>query len=182
MKFKGLGNWSRRIKLLAGASAIMAALVVAPVVYGGGRWSGMDPELRVNGEKVNVWVEWPTDMTCEVGNIKVQVLAPLLANVQLVSESSGSFTCPDGTTRRLETHTTIEKALVKAINVSATVESLDLSAQASLSLDGGLSLDTSLNAEVSEFPVNVRVYKNDTPVRDCTGMSNLPVECPPFTN
>ncbi len=37
MKVKGIGNWSRRIKWLAGASAMVLALAVVPVVYGGGR-------------------------------------------------------------------------------------------------------------------------------------------------
>ncbi len=142
----------------------------------------MDPEVRVNGQKVNVWVEWPTEMTCAVEDIKVQVLVPLLANVQLVSESSEVFPCPDGTTRRLQTHTTILRGLVKTINVSATVESLDASAQLGLSLDGGLSLSTSLDAEVNEFPVNMRVYKNYSIIRECTGLSNLAVECLPFSN
>lgn len=182
MKVKGLGNWSRRIKWLAGASAMVLALAVVPVVYGGGRWSGMDPELRVNGQKVNVWVEWPTDMTCAVEDIKVLVLVPLLVDVQLVSESSELITCPDGTTKSLQTHTTIQRALVKAVNVSATVESLDASAQLGLSLDDDLSLSTSLDAEVNEFPVNMRVYKNDSLTRECTGLSNLAVECLPFSN
>ena len=41
----------RNVKLVAAASAVLAFMVAAPVVYGGLRWTGFDPELQVGGHK-----------------------------------------------------------------------------------------------------------------------------------
>ena len=46
----------RNLKLAAAASAVLMFLIAAPVVYGGLRWTGFDPELEVGGHKVNVTV------------------------------------------------------------------------------------------------------------------------------
>ena len=86
-------------KWISGFVAVLILMLAVPVVSGhGGRWSGMDPEIRFNGQTLNVVVEWPEHHTCEIdGEIDIKVEVDKKAHVIFIGESSGTFECEGGT-------------------------------------------------------------------------------------
>ena len=65
---------------------------VAPVVYGGLSWTGIDPVLYVNGTKFNVRAELPSEFVCNMtGPIAIVITVPGDALVEFISESSHDF-------------------------------------------------------------------------------------------
>jgi hypothetical protein len=80
------------LKWVVCGSTLLAMLAVVPIVQGGGRWRGIDPELKYGGHTINVWVEWPEEYTCAIdGAIAMDIKAP---GATLVGESTGTFAAP----------------------------------------------------------------------------------------
>lgn len=120
----------------------------------GGRWSGIDPEIRVNGQQVNVRVEWPTRYNCTVEETKVRFLVPKDSDHALIAESNDLLQCNDGGFTRLETESRIdEKFDHNMVSVRAKVKASE------------------------SFPVRVFVYLNGELAAKCGGYSNGEIRC-----
>ena len=50
-------KWRRSLKWMAGASMLLVLMLVTTVAYGGGRFSGIDPIVYVDGDRINIWAE-----------------------------------------------------------------------------------------------------------------------------
>ena len=142
----------KNIKLIAGVSTMLAVLAVAPVVYGGISWSGIDPVLKVNRHTFNVWVEWPEGMECSInGPISVTVHNK---NAIFISESTEQFDC-GGTSHTVVTETIVKKKggphnfVIPHVRVPAS----------------------------ESFPVQTKVFKNGVFVALCAGQSNENINC-----
>lgn len=69
---------------------LVVMLAAVGVVYGGGRWSGIDPIVDVNGHRINVEIDVPPDQWCNIdGDILVTINVPDLDNATFISESVG---------------------------------------------------------------------------------------------
>lgn len=85
-------KWMKNIKLIIAVSTMLAMFAIAPVVYGGISWTGIDPILYVNGTKFNVRAELPTEFICSLsGSIAITITVPGDASVDFISESSSDF-------------------------------------------------------------------------------------------
>jgi hypothetical protein len=185
------------LKLMAAFSAIFVMMLAVPIAHGG-RWSGTDPIVDVNGQRINVYIEWPTEHNCDVGDINITILLPLLGDSNFVGESSDRFRCPEGGRNTVRTYTQLQQGMVEMVNVIGLLESSDsqLSQNLDLSKDGGLlggsllggTVDglvgltsSTLEGDLEAFPVRMYVYRNGELVSKCSGMSNLPIECLPTT-
>jgi len=142
----------KHLKWAIAVLTLLVLLAVPPVVHGGPRWRGVDPILTVGGHQVNVWVEWPEPYTCLIDKtITFKISAP---EGVLVSESSGSFGCDDGTTNDITTRTRVSQKGV----------------------EGTLSVSTKLRAP-ADFPVRVLVYVDGKLQRTCEGSANRVFTC-----
>ena len=73
-------------------STMLAMFAIAPVVYGGITWSGIDPIFTVDGHRFNVRIEFPIEYSCDVdGPIDVKVAVPAGAHGKFIMESAGVF-------------------------------------------------------------------------------------------
>ncbi len=147
--------WMKNLKLMAALSVIVVVFASASVAYGGLRWAGFDPELMVNGDQVNIYVEWPASYTCDVDDVHVVVSVPRGTDVTLVGESFSNFDC-NGEAFFVESDTQIVTHGKKnAIKVMATVESDE------------------------RFPVRLQVFENGQLQQLCEGRNNK-VACKPL--
>ena len=145
----------RNVKLVAAASAVLAFMVAAPVVYGGLRWTGFDPELQVGGHKVNITIFAPTGRWCDVeGPVDVRVWVPKGTDARLVSESEGD----DGGCT-VVTSTTIGERGRHGVIVGVKAETDD---------------------PMQRFPMKVEIEVDDELVEDsCRGSVNKWIKCDP---
>ena len=150
-------RWTRKIRWIVALSTMLVLLASTTVVYGGLRWTGIDPELDINGHKVNVSVFWPQEYTCDVFRyVKFRVQVPR-GSVVSFDESTGTFDCDNGFTNTIETETYIVyKGKRNAVKVTGYV--------------GGLS----------NFPIKV-VVESDDEKRVCRGHTNRPIKCRPLS-
>ena len=82
----------KNLKLIIAVSTMLALFAVAPVVYGGITWTGIDPIFYVNGTKFNVRAELPSEFICSLsGPIEIGVTVPADSHVKFISESSHIF-------------------------------------------------------------------------------------------
>ena len=164
-------KWTKSLKWTAGALMFLVMLMAVPIVQGGGRFSGIDPEVLVNRDKINVYIEWPEHLTCNIhGLIDVNFLYPEDAKVQLTFESHKKFQCDTAPNGFVVAHT---KTNLKV-------------------WDEDDSFQVSAKVNTSEIiPVNVLVYHNSpgldengkpigTPVQVCEGFSDELVFCDPY--
>ncbi len=147
----------RKLKWILPLPIMLLVLSLAvPVTYAGILWRGIDPELRVDGRKVNIWIEWPEPYTCTIDNpIEVEVKIPKGASYSFIGESADVL---DGCDRTMHTRTrvdTYERGSYK-LHVKATVNSEEI------------------------FPVRVKVYLENELVALYTGESNSPVTGKPI--
>ena len=85
-------KWMKNIKLIIAVSTMLVMFAVAPVVYGGITWSGIDPIFYVDGHKFNVRAEWPSAYNCSISDdIKIVVKVPAGSKVKFISESLHVF-------------------------------------------------------------------------------------------
>ena len=105
------------LKIWAIVLAFAVFFAAGSVVYGGLRWTGIDPVLIVDGKQVNIVVYVPT-VNCDDGDltgpIKVEVKVPRRVSVELIRESEGCGT---------ETVTTTMHHRKDTINVAVNVKS-----------------------------------------------------------
>ena len=148
-----MNRWTRKIRWIVALSMMIVLLASTTVVYGGLRWTGIDPELDINGEKVNVTVFWPKEYTCEVFRyVKFKVQVPA-GSVVSFDESTGTFDCDNGFTNTIETEThVVKRGRRNVVKVTGYV--------------GGLS----------NFPIKV-VVQSDDERRVCRGTTNRPIKC-----
>ncbi|MCH8109221.1 MAG: hypothetical protein IIB15_03750 [Chloroflexi bacterium] len=142
-------KWKRGLKWMTGASMLLVLMLVTTVAYGGGRFSGIDPIVYVDGDRINVWVEWPEEYTCELdGLIDFEIKHSKKSEVQFVSESIDDFTCGDGSFITIETQTDLradKKLKTDEIRVKARARATGV------------------------FPLRVVIYQNDVLVGSCEG-------------
>ena len=148
-----MNRWTRKIRWIVALSMMVVLLASTTVVYGGLRWTGIDPELDINGHKVNVSVFWPQEYTCDVFRyVKFKVQVPAGAVVSF-DESEGTFKCDNGFTNTIETEThVVKRGKRNVVKVTGYV--------------GGLS----------RFPIKV-VVQSDDERRVCRGTTNRPIRC-----
>jgi hypothetical protein len=76
------------VKILAIASVLLILLVAVPVAYGGLRWSGLDPQVVIDGREYSVTVAVPPNQWCKVGSpYQVTFHVPEGAEYELLSET-----------------------------------------------------------------------------------------------
>ena len=145
-------KWMKNLKLMAAVSALIALFAVAPVVYGGVTWSGIDPIFEANGHTFNVFVEWPSGSECSItGPIFVEVHNK---DASFIGESSKPFACDDSTVT-VETDTLFRRI-------------------------GGPHnfVVTQMRVPASEsFPVRLKVYRDGVLEGVCEGQSQESVNC-----
>lgn len=147
-----MNRWTRKIRWIVGVSTMLVLVASTTVVYGGLRWTGIDPELDINGNKVNVAVFWPDEYTCSLDEqVYFRVQVPRGAEVSF-EESDGTFDCDDGST----TVETMTKIVYKGKR--------DI-----LRVTGYVGAD-------ERFPVRI-VVKSDDARRVCKGFSNSRIQC-----
>ncbi len=160
----------QRLRSLKWVSATMLSLllllVAVPVAYGGGRWRGIDPELKVNGHRVNIVIAVPPGTWCELDKaIEVSVLMPDLDQAFFVAESTGEIvpgrsfqSNPDHTKCGAYTVTTLDEHAGNpdAVYVSAYIGS-----------------------DSRRIPVDITVAVDGVEKIVCSGKSNATVQCAP---
>ncbi len=151
-----MNRWTRKIRWIVALSTMLVLLASTTVVYGGLRWTGIDPELDINGKKVNVTAFWPEEHTCDVDEkIYFSIQVPRGSEVSF-EESKGRFKCDEGATT-IKTHTKIVyKGRRNEVKVTGYVGA-----------DG-------------RFPVRILVQGEDER-RICKGHTNSRVRCRPLS-
>ncbi len=146
----------KNLKWMVIPSALMLLLLSMGVVNAGGRWSGIDPVLIIDGETVNIWIEWEEKNTCLVDSVDVFVEVPEGMSVELISESAETFACDRDFAYNISTLTTLSSTTGRPVIVS-----------------------TQVNAPES-FRVATRVYVNSVEQEYCRGKSNVLYSCSPI--
>ncbi len=152
-------KWTK-IKWVVALSMLGALFATTSVAYGGLRWSGIDPQLEVNGHDVAATVIIPTAEACQIegDTIELAMLIPSGADWDgTVMESSEDFDC-DGEERTITTKTRARFARVDDMYVAAMVPA-----------DDG-----------DRFRVRLMVEVDGHTVRRCHGYSDSLVECRGF--
>ena len=138
-----------KLKWMTGASMILVLMLVTTVAYGGGRFSGIDPIVYVDGDRINIWAEWPEEYTCELdGLIDFEIKHSKKSEVEFVSESIDDFDCGDGSSTTIWTQSELKadkKLKTDEIRVKAKAKATGV------------------------FPLRVVVYQNDVLVGSCEG-------------
>lgn len=150
-------KWIRKLKWVAGVCSLVAVFAAVPAVYGGLRWTGIDPEVDVDEDTLNVRVEWPEEYSCSISNpVLIVVTVPNKAEYSPVRESSGSFDCgPEES--EISTHTlVVEQGKADIVHVSAWLRASE------------------------RFPVRVLVYEDGEREQVCKGASNRFIACRPL--
>lgn len=154
----------RNVKWVTAAAAVLVFMAAMPLsTEAGRRWSGMDPEMIVNDEKINIIVKWETGHECEIdGPIKVVVQVPRGAEVEFKGESAERFDC-DGDGKAdtvLSTKTKIEEGRTPRLIVKTKFESR-----------------SAKSGRGEPFRTGVEIYQNDRLVNDCARPVNVLIEC-----
>ena len=125
---------TRRWLIRAIVPVLALAALLPSMVSAWMSWSGIDPVLKLStGEKVSIYLEWPTEMTCSIDDddkIDVEVTLPRNVKAKVLFESSDDFGCV-----RLKTDTDVEQGEWRADK---------------------LKVETRIKAK-KNFPVNVHV-------------------------
>jgi hypothetical protein len=116
---------------MVAAAGMLATMALLPGVASAWiTWSGMDPIIDLGDRgTMSIFVEWPTEMTCDVGStIDIKVALPKDVKGKVVAESNGSFPCADGSTVKINTVTEVvsrgedDKAKITARAKDATAK------------------------------------------------------------
>ena len=160
---------------------MLVLVISAGVVHGGGRWSGIDPEVLVDGEKINVYIEWPQGQSCNIdGDIDVDFWYPKGADAQLVfeSESYDEFPCLGSGNSSL-----IEDGFITVLTKTNLKEGTESDPN-----QGGIMVSAKVNT-AETMPVTIKVYRNTElvdgkpvgdPIQVCNGFSDDFVFCEPL--
>jgi hypothetical protein len=128
---------SKNFKWMAIVPALLIMLLSVSVAYGGLRWSGIDPEVTLDGQTLNVTAQWHSDDLCSVGSdVLINIYYPAGVNVGKVAESSAECDI-DGVIVTLQTFTALYPGDVKKVTVTGLVTSGEsMPARLLLDLDG----------------------------------------------
>ena len=88
--------FSNNAKWLVGVSAVLVLMAAIPLTSEahGRRWSGADPAFTVNGQDVNIFVEWENGHACDIrGPVHVKVVMPRGSDYVFLGESEDAFDC-----------------------------------------------------------------------------------------
>ena len=124
---------ARRLRVLVIIPVFAVFMAAASVVYGGLSWTGLDPEILVDGDSVNIIVYVPADdcNSGEIQRITVRVEVPRGAATSLVSETTGC-------SNQVATETSIINNLKAGIKVSVNVKSANrLQVDVGIIVNGG---------------------------------------------
>lgn len=149
---------SRGVKYTVAVMAVLALSVLTiPTASAGHRWSGMDPAIEINGELMNVWVEWDGH-TCDIqGPIETVIVVPRGADYKFLGESGEGFDCDhDGT---IDTKLATNTLIVEGKHPTSTM------------------VGSKVNAPDFRFRTGVKIYKNGVLENECRGISNLWLRC-----
>lgn len=151
---------SRRLRLVIALSSLVVLLASASVAYAGARWTGIDPELSVEGHQVNILVAVPPGQWCNIdGPIDFTVGVPELDNAKVVYESEETFkhgrkSCTVTTNTTLREHNRGDNMIFVGGEVEA-------------------------RRGARSFPVDVVVSVDGVEQTVCTGFANRPIRCAP---
>jgi hypothetical protein len=128
---------SKNFKWMAIVPALLIMLLSVSVTYGGLRWSGIDPEVDLDGHTLNVTAQWHSDDLCSVGSdVLINIYVPFGTDVSPVVESSADCTV-NGEAVTLQTDTTLIETDSKKVTVTGLVTSGEsMPARLLLDLDG----------------------------------------------
>ncbi len=144
------------LKWLFGATTLLLSLFASTsrTDAKGSRLSGIDPEMTVNGQKLNVRVEWSTRHNCTVEETEVRFLVPKDSDHALTTESSELLPCVGGGFALIETQSNIEERYdYDMVSVKAEVKAS------------------------RGFPVRVLVCLNGELTAECVGYANNEITC-----
>lgn len=153
-------NSVRKLKWLVAVAVVVAMGAFAPIVYGGLKWSGIDPEVDVDGHQVNVTVAVPPGQWCNIdGAIKVEFLVHKKASATLVAESVDT----DGSKCGAHTSSSIKH-------------------KKGSKLEGKVYVTVVVEAEDGKFPVEVLVVANGEggDAISCAGQTDKKIKCGPL--
>ena len=131
---------TKRSKHLKWATVLPALLIMAlsvTVVYGGLRWSGIDPEVSLDDHTLNITAQWHSETLCSVnGDIQIDVYHPAGVDAIIVSEST-AYCEVDGEMIEVSTMTETHITNSNKITVTGLVTSDDnMPTRLLLDLDG----------------------------------------------
>lgn len=151
-----MNTWLRQIRWIVPVLVVVTLLAIPPMVHGGGRWSGMDPEFNMADHKFNVTVEWPSENSCDiVGPVRFKIVAP---GGEFVSESEEDFRCGDGSVNTIATKTKFtDRGKGDTVRVSAKLRATE------------------------DFPVAVIIEIDNEFAQRCVGASNKTLKCKPLS-
>lgn len=124
-----MNKWTTRIKWIAPLLMIAVLFATTTVAYGGLRWSGIDPQIKVNGHKIAATVYIPTTEACYIdSSIYFRMVLPYGSEWDGdVDESHEKYDCDgdgDGD-HTITTYTDVTYANVNRMYVAAKVSSDD---------------------------------------------------------
>lgn len=122
-------KWTTRIKWLAPLLMLVVLFASASVAYGGLRWSGIDPQLEVNGHDIAATVYIPIPEACYIDSvIHFRMVLPYGSEWDGdVNESDETYDCDgdgDGD-HTITTYTDVTYADVNRMYVAVKVSSDD---------------------------------------------------------
>ena len=85
-----------RVRWLAAVTGVLLLMGIIPLSMEahGQKWSGTDPRLEVNGQQLNVRVEWRRGYACDIsGPIDVRIVLPAGSEYTFIGESADRFDC-----------------------------------------------------------------------------------------
>ncbi|MCH8308898.1 MAG: hypothetical protein IIB17_00200 [Chloroflexi bacterium] len=128
---------SKHFKWAAVVPAMLIMVLSVTVVYGGLRWSGIDPEVSLDDHTLNITAQWHSETLCSVnGDIQIDVYVPDGVTVGKVKESSATCSVYGGTVT-ISTDTNIYKTNSNKVTVTGLMTSDEnMPARLLLDLDG----------------------------------------------
>ncbi len=136
----------KRLKWFLIPSMMVILVAIVGPVAAGVKWSGIDPIFELNGQRVNVRIDYPSEFDCSIdGAIPVRVTIPAGTDVKFFTESTANLSGCDQ-----ETITTIS-------------ESNDITGQ--------FQVRAKVSSE-EQFKLKVRVYVSGLPTKNFNGDSN----------
>ncbi len=157
------------VKLAVGLLAVVVLLASAGVAQArGARWTGIDPELLVEGHTVNIVLAMPPGEWCKTdGPIEFNVFVPNLDNAYVVSESSGEHKPGKSSMSN------VSRTVCSAVTVTTLDEHDGESDTIYLT-----SLVKSRNNK-AKFPIDITVRVDDMLQALCSGKANAITHCGP---
>jgi hypothetical protein len=131
-------------------------LLSVSVAYGGLRWSGIDPEVSLDGQTLNVTAQWHSEDLCSVdGDVLINIYVPFDTVVSPIIESSADCNV-NGEDVTLQTITELIETDSKKVTVTGLVTSGE------------------------SMPARLLLDINGKHIRTCGGQANSLITCGSF--